>query len=265
MVNDILILTSGKVSKLEGFPENVDKKSFDDLSWDDAGLKVSGEELAKYKLIYFRLVGRSLEVAALVANYAKAHGIKIIDRLYEEDLAYPTSLSKLSELVKLKDAGVPIPITTFNKPLTFPYVLKSTSGKKGREAWLIRDEVGDRDLREKLDTNKNYFYQEFIPNAKRIRTLVIGDAVVGGIIRETKWNKDETKETLNSIPQDLVDLSLAASKAVNVQICGVDILTNETGKYWVIEANAAPAWNLINKYCGVKVEDEITKYLQQQL
>lgn len=261
MVNDILILTSGKVSKLEGFPENVDKKSFDDLSWNDAGLKVSGDELTKYRLIYFRLVGRSLEVAALVANYAKAHGIKIIDRLYESDLAYPTSLSKLSELVKLKDAGVPIPTTTFNKLLTFPYVLKSTSGKKGREAWLITKEE-DKPL---LDKNKNYFAQELIPNAKRIRVLVVGDRVMGAIVRQTKWNKDETKETLNPVPQDLVDLSLAASKAVNVQICGVDILTNETGKYWVIEANAAPAWNLINKYCGVKVEDEITKYLQQQL
>lgn len=253
-VNNIIILTSGKISKLDNFPDVVDKMSFDDLSLDLGFLK-------KYRLIYFRLVGNSLEIAGLVANYAKEHGIKIIDRLYETDLVYPTSFSKLAELTKLQNAGIPIPLTSFNLPINFPFVLKSTSGKKGREVWLINKE----DDLPVLDKTKLYFKQEFIPNAKRIRTLVIGDKVVGGVIRQTKWNRDETKETLNPIPEEVIQLSLAASKAVNVQICGVDILTNETGKYWVIEANAAPAWKLINKYCGVKVEDEIIKYIQSQV
>lgn len=250
MMNNILILTSGKVSKLDEFPNIVDKMSFSDLSLDLNNLK-------KYKLIYFRLVGTSLEIAGLVVNYAKKHSIKIIDKLYETDLVYPTSFSKLMELAKLKCEGIPIPLTTFNQSINYPYVLKSTSGKKGREVWLINK----REDLPTLDKNKHYFTQEYIPNAKRIRILVIGDRVLGGIIRQTKWNKDETKETLSPIPKDLIDLSLAASKAVNVQICGVDILTNETGKYWVIEANTAPSWKLINKYCNVKVEDEITKYL----
>ena len=263
MVKGILILTSGKVSKLDAFPDVVDKGSFDDVWFDSENFF----DLKQYKLIYFRMVGRSLEPATLVAHYAVKNRIKIIDKIYETSLLMPLSLGKSIELKKLMDANVPVPKTVFGRmdKLPYPFVVKSTSSQRGREVWKVDNGSMMKDLRSRMDKNKFYFAQEFIPNANRTRALVVGDKVVGAIKRQTKWNKDETKETLNPIPKEVEKLALFATNAAGLNICGVDILEDAGGKLWVIEANAAPSWKLINKYCGVIVENEIIKYLQKQV
>lgn len=265
MVNNILILTSGKVLKLDSFPDTVDKASFDDVWFDSQSndLRIMNIDLRIYKTIYFRMVGKSLEVATLVADYAIKNNIQIVDGIYTKSNLMPPSLGKSIELRKLIKANVPIPKTIFGKldELSFPYVIKSTTSSRAREVWLISSK-NDSYPKEK---GKIYFAQEFIPNAHRARLLVIGNRVVGGILRHTKWNKDETKETLNPIPKDMEELAIKATNAVGLEICGVDLLIDKNNKLYVIEANAAPSWKLINKYCGVSVEDEIIKYLQKKI
>lgn len=264
MMKKILILTSGNVSKLDAF-NSVKKASFDDINFKSNSEKifVGNTDLREFDLIYFRFIGKSLEIATLVSDYARKNGVKIIDRLYEKSLLMPSSLGKTLEIRKLVESGIKIPKTVFGdlSKLPYPYVVKSTTGQKAREVWLINSEK-DLPVRQ---VGKFYFAQEFIENAKRIRALVIGDKVVGAIVRETKWNKDETKEVLNPVPDKVAKLAIDSAKAVELDICGVDILTNESGNYWVIEANAAPSWKLINKYCNVSVENEIIRYLQREI
>ena len=169
---------------------------------------------------------------------------------------------------KLNDVGIPNPRTVFGDfdKMTFPYIVKSTSGQKSREVWLVKNQEELDELKQKFEKGKFYFAQELIPNARRIRVLVVGDRAVGAIVRQTKWNKDETKETLLPIPEDIEKLAIDSAKAINLNISGIDILLNsETSQKYVIEANAAPAWKLINKYCNVVVEDEIIKYLQTKI
>lgn len=270
-MSNILILTSGKVEKLDAFV-GVDKGSFAEINYvlgqdGDYTLMCGGRDLRQYKVIYFRLVGKSLEIATLVANYAKDNGTKIVDELYGNNHLMPSSLGKSIELVALFCAGIKIPKTVFGdfSRISFPFVVKSTTGQKAREVWLVKDEAELKLLSQKFDTKKSYFAQELIPNAKRIRTLVVGGKVLGGVVRSTKWNRDMTKETLEIIPPELIEISLKSARAVRLDICGVDILTNETGVYWVIEANAAPTWKIISKQCSVNVEDEIINYLQTKI
>jgi len=269
----ILILTAGKVEKLDAFKnKGVTLASFSDICFDldeKAGLKLkSGEDLKSFDIIYFRFVGKSLEIATLIVHYAKRNRVQIVDKVYEKSQLIPASQSKLLELKKFNEAGIKIPKTTFGKfdNLEFPYVVKSTTGQRAREVWLVNNKKEWESLQTELDKNKLYFVQEFIPNARRIRALVIGDKVVGAILRQTKWNKDETKETLSPIPTDIVNLAIKSAKSVDLDICGVDILvSSNTKEMFVIEANAAPSWKLINRYCGVSVEDEIIKYLQKKI
>ena len=64
------------------------------------------------------------------------------------------------------------------------------------------------------------------------------------------------------VPEKYSELALNCANAVNLDIAGVDILEeNDSGKLFVIEANAAPSWNLIKKDCGVEVEKEILNFL----
>lgn len=273
-MNKILILVSGNISKLDGFKdqEGVTLASFKDVCYisdDDKLFLRSGEDIKDFNVIYFRLVSKSLEVATLVANYAVKNNIKLVDELYSNSLLLPMSLGKSIEMRKLQQAGIRIPKTVFGdfSKLEFPFVVKSTSGQKAREVWMVKDqEELDKLKAEKFEKGKFYFAQELIPNAERVRVFVLGDRALGAIRRPTKWNKVEVKVTLNPIPQEIADIAINAAKAVGLDISGVDILVNsQTNEMFVIEANAAPAWKLMNKYSGLVIEDEIIKYLQTKV
>ncbi len=274
----ILILTIGKIDKMEGFKVaskklgiEVDLATFGQVSFkltkDSSGeVFVKGTPLSKYNIIYFRYVGRALEIATVVAKNANDNRIKIVDSIYEKSLLTPLSQSKLVELIKLKQAGIPIPKTVFGDfpRLKFPFVVKCTTGQKSREVWLIKNNEELEDLQNKFIPGKFYFGQELIPNAHRIRVLVVGSKAIGAIVRYTKWYRDETKETLLPIPKDIAKLAIDTSKAADLDICGVDILQDVVSKkLYVIEANAAPVWKLINNYCSVIVEEEILKFLNK--
>lgn len=270
----ILILTSGNVSKLDEFKkfDDVAVGSFKDVNYDSESneLRFKSDDLRIYKLIYFRMIGKSLEIATLVADYCFFYNIKIIDEMYTNSNLMPVSLGKSIEMRKLSEAGIKIPRTVFGgelNKLPFPFIVKSTSGQKAREVWLVNNqEELDKLKKEKFVKGKHYFTQELIANANRIRALVVGDKVIGAIKRQGKWNKDHTKITLDPIPNEVKELALNSAKAVGLNICGVDIIINSvTNEMYIIEANAAPAWKLINKYCGVSVEDEIVKYIQTKV
>lgn len=263
-LDKILILTSGDAKKLNAF-ENVAKASFDDISFSSASntVKVAGKDLRNFKVIYFRMVGRSFETASVVVEYARKNKIRIVDKVYSDRSLFPVSLGKSIELRKLIEKGIPIPKTYFGKvnKLNFPYILKSTTGQKSLEVWLIKNK---KDLDEVPKTrNKIYFAQEFIPESKRIRILVIGNKVIGGLLRGTKWGKEKIKQVLDPIPKKVSDLALRATRAVGLDICGVDILVAKNNRMYVIETNAAPSWKSIKEQCGKDVENEIIEYLRK--
>src|SRR3989344_6238520 len=152
MNKKILILTGGPKSKLDAFIESarkldldVNMASFYDIEYTSKEnsnrfiLKVNGYDMARFDLIYLRVVGKRLEDATLVVNYAKQKGIRIVDRVYEKSLFIPSTISKAMEMKKLIEAGIPMPKICFGrllfikerapKLLGYPYVVKSTSGK----------------------------------------------------------------------------------------------------------------------------------------
>lgn len=270
MKKDILILTSGSVNKIENLKaDDVVLASFSDIYFvsDNNGLFLKDVgDLKEFKVIYFRMIGKSLEVATLVARYAKENNIKIVDEVYENSELMPMTIAKSIETTMLYKNGIKIPKTSFAdlERIDYPFVVKSTTGQKAKEVWLVNNHEDLLKLKEnKFEKGKFYFSQKLVPNARRIRVLVVGDKVLGAIVRQTKWNKDHTKITLNPVPEKVSSLALKASKVVGLNICGVDILENsETGEMFLIETNAAPAWELINKYCSVNVEQEILNFLR---
>lgn len=292
MNKKILILVGGSRKKLDNFlglAENlgVDLKiaSFSEIEFVSTNgvydLNIDGNNLSSCDVIYLRMLGKRLEDASLVANYAREKGIKIVDLLYTKSLLMPASLSKIIELEILISAGLPVPQIYFAnlasisknsaKILGFPFVIKSTSGKKARDVWSPQTKkeltVLINVLKEREAKGERFFSQKFIRASQRIRALVVGKEVIGAITRPAKWrrrlanNLESQKETIRLTP-GLENLALEAARAVSLDISGVDILLDEkTKKPYIIEANAAPSWKAIAKDTGVNVERKILEFL----
>lgn len=288
----LLILAGGPVRKLDAFVDaaknleiNLTVASFSDVNYksDSKDIFVGASNVASFDLIYFRVIGKRLEDATVVANYAHENGIKIVDDVYNKSLLMPSSISKAMETVKLISAGIPMPKTIYGSlkylkveaPVRFgfPFVIKSTTGKKAREVWAPKDENELGELVKKLRaleiTGVRFFAQEFIHASERYRAFVIGDEVVVVLAQPTKWRKRFNNSEINKGVVEAGDnvkaLALKAARAAGLDISGVDILkVDDTEELLVIEANAAPAWNLVKKYTDILVEEEILKWLARQ-
>lgn len=297
MSKKILVIVGGGTKNLYPFVEagqrlgvDVRTASFSQLesfSSDGFAMRIGNEDIASFDVIYIRLVGRRLEDASLLANYAKKKGIRLVDKIYQESLLMPLTLGKAIETQRLLAKGIPMPPTLFGKLsfvkekgeefLGFPFVIKSTSGKQGREVWLPKDREGLIELISELSKlekkGKRFLAQKFIEAGQRNRIFVIGDRAVAGITRPTKWRRrfmekvngeypEGKKETLNPLPEEDVKLAVAAASAVSLEVAGVDIVHDDnTGEMYVLEVNSAPRWEAVSKSVGISIEKEIIRYL----
>jgi len=296
----ILIITGGLSKKLDPFIDankklnlSVFLASFSDLNYfskeEKFSLIVKEKDVSEFDLIYIRMVGKRLEDVTLLVNYAKEKNIKVIDRLYENAISLPSSISKAMEMRSLIKEKLPLPTTYYasldkirknaNEKIGYPFVIKSTSGKKSRDVWIVENSDDLNEHTEKLlereKEGHRFFAQKLIKASQRIRVLVIGGKAIGAITRPTKYRKRWTekingeypegeKKAISPIPSEIESLSMQAAKAADLDICGVDILKEDnTGKLFVIEANAAPSWKALAKDTGICVEEEILKYLSK--
>lgn len=293
----ILVIAGGGTRHLEPFLAagkrlgvSVSTASFSQMSCSSSDgfvVRVSGEPVESFDVVYIRLVGRRLEDATVLANYAKAHGTRIVDRIYQDSLLMPLTLAKSVETQRLIEAGIPMSPTLFDRLsvlrekgdsfLGFPFVIKSTSGKQGKEVWLpkTREELDNliSELSEQEKKGKRFLAQKFIRASQRNRLFVVGERVIAGITRPTKWRKrfiekvdgaypEGKKELLAPLPKDDVELAIGAAKAVSLEIAGVDIIhEDKTGKPYVLEVNSAPRFEAVAKAAGINMEEEIVKYL----
>lgn len=208
----ILILVGGGVKHLKPFSKAGDRlgvqvitASFSQLEYstDDCALKIYGEDLKNFDVIYFRLVGKRLEDAILVAHYAIENKIPLVDRIFARGPLAKAPLKKSLETLLLVRAGIPLPRTIFgslallsNKApqlFGFPFIIKGTYGKQGHAVWLVKDKGGLEEIKGRLESlekeGKRFLAQEFIKITERTRVFVIGNRAIGSVALPTKWKK----------------------------------------------------------------------------
>ncbi|MCX6704255.1 MAG: ATP-grasp domain-containing protein [Candidatus Woesebacteria bacterium] len=264
----ILILAGGGIDHLLAFSKEAKKlglsvtlASFSDLEYDFKGtgrvpvIKMGGEDLASFDTIYFRLVGKRLEDASIVADYALETKL-----LFEKGLPVPRTLFlSLREMVKKAP-----------KLLGFPFVIKGTNGKQGHAVWSPENQkeleglVKNLEIREGL--GERFLAQEFIRASIRIRVLIIGGKAKAAIVRPTRWRTrfDKGKPQRNAykkVPLKYSKIAQKAAKSLYIDIAGVDLLEDKDKKLYVLEVNSAPRWYSTKKDTGLNVEREILKFL----
>lgn len=214
-------------------------------------------DVQDFDLVVFRLWSDQPERAAAMVHYLRYKGITYTDP--------STALgrgSKAACAMSRWAAGISIPATVFgthrhlqdymqteNAEISFPCILKSVSGRKGRDNYLIRDITG---LREALqgNTDVEFMLQQFIPNTGDYRFLVFG-RYIRCVIRRMHDQQSHLSNTSQGGEAELCDVKdfsrevrhdvLRVASLEGVEMAGVDVMFDETtGQHYVLEVNRSP-------------------------
>ena len=155
----------------------------------------------------------------------------------------------------------------------YPVVVKSLRSRQGAGVALIQSRpMAEFVLNNLQEMSQGLLVQEFIPTRSRkdIRAFVIGDRVISAM--ELKPNVDDFRSNIHLTghgrPYDadpqLFGLAVRSSRALGLEISGVDIILDEKGGAKVIEVNYSPGFRGIEAATGADIAFEIMDYIMHR-
>ena len=182
--------------------------------------------------------------------------------------------NKLFAHMELQKAGVKTPnaFSAFSEEsaiaaldnLGYPAVIKPTIGSWGRLIALLRDRdaanavIEDRE--HMFPLYQVYYFEELVSRPPRdIRAIVIGDTVVAAIYRYSGPGEWKTNMALGGhaetcpLTNELEDICIKATKAVEGQIVGVDLMESREHGLIVHEINNTTEFRNTVRVTGVDI------------
>jgi len=247
----------------------VEKIDTDRVIWN-----LNGDASGDYDVILVRCVSHSQ--AYYLTRWLEDLGIPAVS----PHRVVATCGDKLLTSAALQTAGVPIPRTQIAftpeaalaaiEEMGYPVVLKPVHGSWGR----LLAKVNDRDAAEALLEHKTtlggyvhsvFYIQEYVDKPGRdIRTLVVGDEVVYAVYRRSEHWITNTARGGEALPcplsPSIVELSLAAARAVGGGIVAVDLLETKNGRLLVNEVNHTPEFHGAMQATNADIAGKIANY-----
>ena len=112
-----------------------------------------------------------------------------------------------------------------------PFVMKSVDGHGGKEVYLLNDKQEAEKILKK--SHKKYIFQKYIKNSGDLRIYVLGNKVLGAVLRQNERDFRSNYSLGGSVLKyepDVVlkQIALRISKRLNADFIGIDFLkTNE--------------------------------------
>lgn len=248
---------------------------FSDLYFEIDGknilIEVEGEPIENFDLVYFRRAGENFGViAGTLALCLKQLEIRFIDSAWSQ--LGPLG-SKFTSLVRLSLAGLPVFPTVYIWPTNlekyrdriikkfgFPLVAKELSMQRGKGVFKIesKEDFLKLPLKDRNGKGNQFMFQRFVKIKDEYRLLVLGSSV--GVWEKKKITSPgefrhnialggkEEFLPIAKIPQNISSVAILGSKALNLQISGVDIAVEKgTDKVWLVEVNRGPGFTYDTK------------------
>ncbi len=154
-----------------------------------------------------------------------------------------------------------------------PLIVKLLEGTQGLGVVLAETKTAAKSVIEAFyGLNANILVQEFIKEAggSDIRVIVVGGKVIAAYKRQGQ--EGEFRSNLHRGGEGVkVKLSakekktaIAATKALGLNIAGVDMLRSERGPL-VLEVNSSPGFEGVEHVTGVDVADQIIAFVETQI
>ena len=190
------------------------------------------------------------------------------DKLYSHQILAESNLD-IPKTMLLKH---PIDVEFVQKNLGFPVIVKTISGSYGKGVFLAETKKQLKQLLTMAELTKksyNIIIQEFIKDTwgKDLRVLVVNNKVVGCMMRQATDDDFRANITRGGegIPYEVNEqiewLSTEASKALSLDISGVDLLF-DNGGYKICEVNSNPGFEGMEQYTKKNIAEEIVSFIK---
>jgi len=238
---------------------------------------VNGESLPLPKFVFPRTgSGTTYHIKAVIRHFERM-GVVVInsseaidntkDKLYSHQILAQSNLD-IPKTMLLKH---PIDIEFVAKHIGFPAIVKTISGSYGRGVFLAETKKQFKQLLTMAELTKpsyNIIIQEFIKDTwgKDLRVLVVNNKVVGCMMRQSQ--DDDFRANISrggegfpyEVNEQIEWLATEASKALNLDIAGVDLLFSGDG-YKICEVNSNPGFEGMENYTKKNVAEEIISFI----
>ncbi|MCM1990767.1 RimK family alpha-L-glutamate ligase [Oceanirhabdus seepicola] len=202
-------------------------------------------------------------------------------RVFNKPSAMELSMDKWKTHAILSKNKIPTPKTLkvrrsdvifgyIKEMIGVPFVMKTPIGSKGEGIYLIYNQ---QDIDSLLEKEKSEFFicQEYIEESsgEDIRVHVIGDRVVAAIKRSSNgdfrsnFSLGGNAEKI-SISKGMEELAIEGTKALGLEIAGVDILLGKNGEL-ICEINGNAGFITVWKCTDVSIPNEIMKYISNSM
>lgn len=201
-------------------------------------------------------------------------------RVYNTGRAVERTVDKAMTSFLLKQHGVATPNTWICESRTQAeallqkhfaqhkaVVIKPLFGSQGQGIRLLKS--GDKlpvPMERHLDGV--YYLQEYINSGEGVwhdyRVFVIAGKAVGAMVRRGNTWVNNVAQGGRCEPSSIAEiarLAESAAKAVNIDYCGVDVIQDLSGNYYVLEVNSIPAWRGLQSVISIDIAQALVDNL----
>lgn len=236
-----------EVMALEDLVFVVDKRKAQVFDWR------TKKDPTSYDFVYFKAWQSLPKQAVALAIYLRAKGVPFIDQAVERF----GGDDKLTMTMRLWAARLPVvrSVITSSKHIydvantelvKYPAIMKSLTGEKGRDNYLVKSASEVKRLAANHPTVE-WILQDFVPNDGDWRVQIYGDES-GMIIRRTSSGKSHLNNTsaggsaelivAKKVPAGIIELSTRAAETLELSVSGVDVIIDKnTGRKAILEVN----------------------------
>ncbi len=217
-----------------------------------------------------------------VLRHLRRAGVVVLNRA----AAVAAVADKLHTFQVLSLENVPLPKTIFGKcpvdvdliekELGFPVVVKTLKGTQGSGVYLSETPENLRDMTGLLtndgDESLPVVFQEFIKVSagRDLRVFVVGKKCVACMERSATDGSFKANISRGGVGKnipitpEMEKLALDVCRILDLEIAGVDLLYNDNG-YLICEANSAPDFKGLEKFCNVDIPSVIFDHAENML
>lgn len=240
-----------------------------------------GNELEHYDAVIPRIGASVTFYGTAVVRQLEMMGVFCVN----DSVAITRGRDKLRSLQLLSKKGIGLPITGFAHSLDeitdlikmvggTPLVIKLLEGTQGIGVILVETTKAARSVLEAfLGLKVNIMVQEYIKEAggADIRCFVVGGKVVAAMQRQAK-SPEEFRSNLHrggiATPIEITDeernMAIRSAHIIGLNVAGIDIVRSNRGPL-IIEVNASPGLEGIEKTTGIDVAGEIIKFIESEI